>query len=306
METLIHQLNKLAEQKAQEYLQHDDLVALTITGSLARGMIWEGSDLDLWGFTQDGEDAFADGTVNDIYWEIDLKPVAWLQQQNNPAQWLYPPRLEQDEITPVEAFWGCRIVVDRHGALTEIKAAIDMCVQDQDWLRRRANHYLIYGRGCIDALQYVEPLQAIVTAREAATRYGVAAYWMRRGMLFSSGMRVPERLNEHPDIQALYCAIFGLGGKAAIDEFLANYRLLPERIRQQIQSDIDFEVIPAYRRGVYDGALRYIRENIAGDFEPAEVASVLGLDQDWEAHKKRILDQTNQLFDLIERVTILT
>ena len=77
------------------------MVALAITGSLARGTPWAGSDVDLWGFTESSDEAFEDGMVDDLYWEIDLRHVSWLDVDAD--DWLRPPALEADSITALEA-----------------------------------------------------------------------------------------------------------------------------------------------------------------------------------------------------------
>lgn len=187
---------KIATAKADEYAGRADVVAVAVTGSVARGKIWHGSDVDLWAFTaQDpGEEDFFDGMAGETYWEIDLKPVSWLTE-TTADEWLIPPPLYgHDGVTPVEALWGCIVHTDRVGTLTRVAAHVAEKMADHGWLQQRATNYLNYGLGALDALAEYPARSAILTARAIADKYAVAAHWMKQGVLLSSIMRLPERL----------------------------------------------------------------------------------------------------------------
>jgi hypothetical protein len=291
-------LLKLAHEKTREYAARPGVVAVAITGSLARGTTWAGSDVDLWGFMEGGDDAFEDGMVDDLYWEIDLRPVSWLDVNAN--DWLRPPSLDDESITALEALYGCQIVRDDTGALTRVRQLADGCMADSVWLNRRADYYLYYGLGALDALEHADSLTTIVRAREITIRYGVAVYWMRRGRLLSSGMRIAERLKNEPRIYELFHAIFGLGGQAALEQFLVDFESLPAHIWEAVRSDIEYEVMPMVRLGMYDGALVYMRQIIA-EHPLADVAPVLGLSDDVAAQKQTVLAQALELVALCGR-----
>ena len=291
-------LRQLARQKAQEYAQRDDLIAVAITGSVARGTTWAGSDVDLWAFTRHDDPDFEDGVENDLYWEIDIKPLAWLETA--PDVWLRPPALENnDGISPLEALWGCEIIKDEDGTLTRLKQTIDQHMADAAWLHRRAENYLTYGRGVLEGLFYADPLRAMVLAREVAVKYGVAAYWMKRGRLMSSGTRIPEQLADTPDIHYLFRLIYALNGKATLDEFFGNLTHLNPDIQKKIAPDLENEVKPAYRNGNYEGALVYMRQGLPRWFSPYEVLPILGIPVNQVEHRARLLPW---VWELLEKV----
>jgi hypothetical protein len=298
LQTRTERLLRLAREKAHEYAQRPGVMAIAITGSLARGTAWEGSDVDLWGFTEGDEEGFEDGMVDGLYWEIDLKPVSWLEVDDD--DWLRPPAIDGGEgITAVEALWGCAIVRDDDGTLTQVKTRVGTLVSDSVWLNRRADHFVHYGLGALDGLAYADPLTAIVKAREIIIRYGIAVYWMRRGKLLSSAMRIPERLKDEPKIYALFHAIFCLGGQEAMEQFLDAYRALPASIQDATRADIEYGVMAMMRIGVYDGALVYIRQ-IMAEHPLEDVMPVLGLSHDVEGQKRAILAQARELLELCD------
>jgi hypothetical protein len=298
LQTRTERLLRLAREKAHEYAQRPGMMAIAITGSLARGTAWEGSDVDLWGFTDGDEEGFEDSMVDGLYWEIDLEPVSWLEVKDD--DWLRPPALDGGEgITAVEALWGCEVVCDNDGTLTQVKERVDTLISDPAWLNRRADHFVQYGLGALDALAYADPLTAIVKAREIVIRYGIAVYWMRRGKLLSSGMRIPERLKDEPKIYALFHAIFRLGGQEAMEQFLDAYRALPASIQDATRADIEYEVMAMVRIGVYDGALVYVRQ-IMAEHPLHDVMPVLGLSHDVEGQKQAILAQARELLELCD------
>ena len=302
-------LRALAQQKASDYAARDDLAAVAITGSLARGWnqaaggTWAGSDVDLWAFAYDeNADAFYDGveetTAGTLYWEIDIAPLYQLQRDLDAETWLSPPGLVDDPITLVEALWGCQIIKDETGALYRIQQAIGTRVNDRHWLHQRAGRYLSYGRGVLEGLYYAPPLEAIVLAREVATRYGIAGYWMRSGALLTGVMRIPERLAHAPEIHRLYRELYGLRGEETWAEFLDNFRQLSSEIREAVQPDLEQEAHPVAEYGYYDGALRYMRALLPGQFSAEAVQPVLGLGENVEVRRRRVLRQAEALLAL--------
>lgn len=297
-------LRTLAERKQRDLLQDKSLIALALTGSLPRGTVWEGSDLDFWGFSADGEEDFRDGVEDGIYWEIDIAPAAALEIAIDDETWLNPPAFHDgDSISLLEALSGCEIIHDPTGQLARITAAIQSRLADPAWMRRRADRFLSYAAGALDALHFAPPISAILHAREAATNYAIAAYWMRQGSLLTSTIRIPERLAAAPEIQRLYCDIFALDGQAALDEFMRGFAGLPDDLREELHSDVYNEALPAAQRGAVDGALRYLRmmmmEQALEEGRLDEVTPCLGLDADLAAQQRRILAQCRQLLALV-------
>ncbi len=290
-------LEALAQQKAREYAERPATVAVAVTGSVARGMTWAGSDVDLWVFVE-GQAPFEDGVIDGIYWEADQVPAAWLDAWQDQEAWLQPPGLGERADRILEALWGCRVAYDPTGRLALLKQAVDARVADAAWLRRRAELFLAYGRGCLDALQYAPPLQAIVAARAVATDYGIAAYWMRQGCLLTSVCRIPELLEGAPRLQRLYCQVFGLRGRQGAEEFLRGYRELAPEIQRQTQSDLELEVLAVFERGCYDGGVRYMRQHLPQWHRPEEVSPALALEGDLEAQKERVLAQAREILSL--------
>ena len=290
------QREALALQRAQDYIGRPGTVAVAITGSVARGTVWEGSDIDLWVFVE-GPEAFEDGLLEGVYWEANIRPAAWLEGVD-PAHWLEPPPLSAGADGLFEALWGCRVVFDPAGRLAALREAVERCVADRAWLARRAERSLDYGRGCLDGLAHAGPLQAIVLARRVATEYGITAYWMGQGRLLSSGCRIPERLAEAPRLQALYREVFGLTGRAGAEAMLAALRTLPPVIQEHIRPDLEREVLPIWALGCYDGGVRYLRQELAEAFRPEEVAPALALEPDLEAQKARVLAQAREVLCL--------
>ncbi len=292
-------LEALALAKAQEVAARAGMVAVAITGSVARGTVWEGSDIDLWAFA-DGPEAFEDGVISGVYWEVDIRPASWLDLPTGGEQWLRPPALGERADGLFEALWGCRAVYDPSGRLARLKAAIDACVADRSWLKRRAALYLAYGRGYLDALRHAGPLEAIVEAREVATDYCLAACWMRQGRLLTSACRIPEQLVTAPQLHDIYCRVFGLHGREGAEEMLQALRGLPAEVQRRVQRDLELEVLPVFARGCYDGGVRYLRQGMARWFSPEVVAPVLALDADLEAQKERVLAGVAQILRLCE------
>ncbi len=290
------QLESLALQRAQDYIGRPGTVAVAITGSIARNTIWEGSDIDLWVF-HEGPEAFEDGLIEGIYWEADIRPAAWLEAPE-PERWLAPPSLHGRADGIFEALWGCRVLFDPTGRLAALQQAIDGHVADPEWLCRRAEGFLAYGRGCLDALVHAEPLHAIVLARYVATEYGITAYWMGQGRLLTSGCRVPERLERAPRLQALYREVFGLTGRAGAEEILAALRTLPAPIQEYVRSDVELEVLPIWQLGCYDGGVRYLRQGMPQWFPPEAVQPVRALEADLKAQKERVLAQAHEILAL--------
>lgn len=297
-------LRALAQRKQRDLLQDDSLIALALTGSLPRGAVWEGSDLDFWGFASNGEGGFRDSVEDGIYWEIDIAPAAALEIAIDDETWLNPPAFHgEDTISLLEALSDCEIIHDPTGQLTRVTAAIQSRLTDPTWMRRRADCFLSYASGALDALTFAPPIPAILYAREIATNYAVAAYWMRQGSLLTSVIRVPERLAAAPEIQHLYCAIFALNGQPALDEFMRRFADLPDDLRDDLHSDVYNEALPAAQRGAVDGALRYLRfmmmEQALEEGRLDDVQPCLGLDAATAAHQTRILDQCRQLLTLV-------
>jgi len=294
----------LARRKAAEFAARPELAAVALTSSVARGMTWAGSDVDLWGFAhpiagRDAEDGFEDGAEDGIYWEIDIKPLSWLPAEIGERAWLDPPALTDDEVSPLEALWGCRVIKDVDNRLLRVKQAVDTRVDDREWLNRRAELFLTYGRGCLDGLRHADAVYAIVLAREVATRYGIAAYWMRRGLLLTSVARVPEKLAHEPQIHALYCDIFGLRGRDGYDEYVAAYQQLPAHIRKQEQRSLEIELTAASKRELYDGLVRYFRQGLPDWYGIEAVRPILALEEDPQAQKGRVLEQVTRLLGLV-------
>ncbi len=294
-------LEALALAKGQEIARRPDIVAVAITGSIARGTVWEGSDIDLWAFAE-GPEAFEDGLMAGVYWEVDIRPASCLELPVSDERWLRPPRAGERADGLFEALWGCRVVHDPSSALARLKAAIDGRVADRRWLDRRAALYLAYGRGYLDALRQAEPLSAIAGAREVATDYGLAAYWMRQGRLLTSACRIPEQLMEAPRLHELYCRVFGLYGREGAEELLRGLQELPSQVQRRVQRDLELEVLPVLAHGCYDGGVRYLRQGMARWFRPEEVAPVLGLEADLAAQKERVLAEVGEILALCEGV----
>jgi hypothetical protein len=291
-------LEQIALDKAKFYSQLPDTVAVAITGSIGRGLTWAGSDVDLWVY-RDGERAFEDGWLHGVYWEADLESATLLDIQINEMTWLRPHPLNGDEISLLEALWGCRVFYDPTGKLAAIKQAIDSRVADKHWLQRRAELFITYGRGCLAGLQHADALNAILLARVIATDYGITAYWMRRGKLLTSVLRVPERLADEPELQRLYCEVFGLTGEAGADEFLENLKHLPIQIQDAIEGDVE-ECKPAIPLGYPDGVIRHLRQGAASWFNRLEVRPILALQDDLEAQKAEVLEKVGVILNLCE------
>ena len=300
-DALRDRLERLARRRAAHFAGRDDLAAVAITGSVARGRIWAGSDVDLWAFSRSGEQAFHDGVEDGIYWEIDIAPLSSLEIPIGPETGLHPPRVtDQDEISMVEALAGCEIVKDDTGALYRVQQVVNARVGDWRWLRRRAGRYRSYGRGFLEGLHYAPPIDAIVLAREAATRYGIAAYWMRAGTLLTSAMRIPEQLAHAPEIHRLYREIFSLNGEEGWEQFLQAYRALPISIQEATLADLQREALPTARRGYHDGALRYMRSVLGDRREVEALQPLLVPGGNLETRRRRILRQTEALLELCE------
>jgi hypothetical protein len=295
------ELTTLAQQKARDFVQQPHLAALTLTGSLPRGMVWEGSDLDMWGFSNNATSGFEDGVISGIYWEIDIVPLEWLRQSVDRDALLRPPSLvnDEDKVTPLEVLWGCRIVYDHEGTLTDVAEQIAALMADHAWLRLRADRFLSRGYDALDALTGTDALTTIIKARAIATAHGIAAYWMKRGQLLTSIRRVPERLADAPEIQAVYRDIYGLEGATSAREFQTRWKQLPTDIQRAANNDLHYEVLPMFRLGYYDGGLRYFLETLPEIFGAERVRPVLHLEQDLEAQQARLIKQTRHLLDLI-------
>lgn len=298
--TIEKRLKALMQQKAADFAQREEIRAVALTGSLARGRVWEGSDLDFWGFWNRDDDAFEDGVTDGIYWEIDIQPLDWLRGWDE-ARLSQPPPFDQQEfgVTPLEALWGAQVQFDHDGTLTEVVALVRRLMDDKAWLRQRGENYLRYGLEYLPTLEAKDTAQAILDARRIAIVYGISAYWMKRGELLSSAIRIPERLHEHPQIQALLKQIFSLNGQAGWDAFYAAYQALPQSIRDEAGPDIEREILPAVRLGMADGGLCHFRFIADGWLPLADVWPVMGFEAGLDAQKQRVLSQTRQLLELI-------
>jgi hypothetical protein len=288
----------LAEKKASEYAERQESVAVAIIGSVARGDTWEGSDIDLWVFAE-GRERFEDGLVDDVYWEADIHPASDLDCTLDDKSWLKPPSLNEDAARLTEVLWGCKVMLDTENKLTSLKEAIDSRVANQELMNRRVMMYLEYGGVCLTGLEFAEPVYAIVNARAVATDYGIASYWMKQGQLLSSMMRVPERLESMPEIQRLYREVFSLRGKAGAEEFLRRAENLPSQVYEHIKRDLELE----FDMRSPDGSVRHFRQMMAaGGFNLEDILPVLGLEDDLEAQKARVLEQTRQILDLVSQL----
>lgn len=300
MTTVEARISALMRQKVADFAQREEIRAVALTGSLARGRVWEGSDLDFWGFWDKDEDAFEDGMADGIYWEIDIQPLDWLRGWDE-QRFIQPPLFDQEEfgVTPLEALWGAQVQFDHEGTLTEVVALVKRLMDDKAWLRQRGANYVRYGLEYLPALEAKDTAQAILDARRMAIVYGINAYWMKRGELLSSVIRIPERLHEHPEIQALLKQIFSLNGQAGWDEFYAAYQALPQSIHDEADPDIEREILPAVRLGMADGGLCHFRFIADGWLPLDEVWPVMGFEPDLDAQKQRVLEQTRQILELI-------
>jgi hypothetical protein len=293
----------LARLKAAEFAARDDLLACALTGSLARGRVWAGSDLDFVAIHAGPDDTFEDGMAGDIYWEVDVLPLDWLDALDADAL-LQPPPFGPDVFgdTPLEVLWGAQVLFDRRGALTAAVERAAALARDHGWLRERARRTLSAGLRALDSQHAEPPRRAIVNARRIAVAYGVTAYWMLRGELMSSAIRIPERLADHPAIQQALRAVFGLGGRPAWDAFFAAYRAMPAEIREEADPDMFREILPAVELGMADGGLCHFRLMADGWLPPETVAPLMGFEPDEQAQKARVLDQTRVCLDQIARL----
>ena len=300
---LTGRLHALANRKHAQFATRPDLVACALTGSLARGRGWAGSDLDFSGFHAGPEDEFEDGVEDGIYWELDVRPLAWLDGLT--ADGLIQPPAFSAEVfgdTSLEVLWGAQVLFDRHGALTDAVETALRLSSDRAWLRERAANTLRYARFCLDQRQAAPPRRAILDARRIAVAYGVTSYWMQRGELMSSAIRIPERLRDHPDIQRLFQGIFNLGGQSAWDSFFAAYQAMPPGIRREADPDVFREILPAVELGMADGGLCHFRFLAEGWLPLDQIEPLMGFEPDEESQKMRVLGQAYELLDRIERV----
>lgn len=296
-------LRDLARRKQADFLQRGDLIALALTGSLPRRLVWEGSDLDFWGFSTSEDDEFLDGVIDDLYWEIDIAPASVLDLDIDTETWLNPPHYRSgDEVGLLEALSGCEILHDPTGKLKRVTTAIEERLADRAWLRERATRYLHHASAALDELASAPPIEAILYAREIASNYIVAAYWMQQGQLLTSVIRLPERLPA--DLRRLYCDIWALNGQAALDEFMQNYAQLPDAIREDSHSDVYNEALPAAQIGAVDGAMRYLRFTmmIQGIEEGHldDVLPCLGLEADVAAQQQRVIRQCREMMEILQ------
>lgn len=293
-------LHNLIALKRAEFEARPDLSACALTGSVARGRVWDGSDLDFWAFWEQHEDDFEDGAVDGIYWEVDIQPLDWLRRWTA-EQSIQPPPFSADEfgVTPLEALWGARVLFDREGTLTRVVKQVDELMNDSDWLRRRAQNYLRYGLDCLAAVPAQDPARAILDARRIAIVYGISAYWMLRGQLLSSVIRIPERLDEMPAAQRLLRSIFSLNGAAGWEQFYRAYLTLPTDIRAETDPDMEREILPAVRLGMADGGLCHFRFIADGWLPLDEVWHVMGFEDDMGAQCRRVLREARDLLAAI-------
>lgn len=298
---LTERLEVLARKKHAEFAARPELVACALTGSLPRGRVWPGSDLDFHGYWAQAEDEFEDGVEDGIYWEINIDPLDALTVEAVELVQAPPFSNEQFGDTILEVLWGARVLFDRDGRLEAAVAEVKRLSEDRAWLRERAANYLRHGLECLDALADADPQQAILDARRMSIVYGVNAYWNARGELFSSAIRIPERLGEHPEIQSLFRAIWNLGGQRGWDTFYATYQTMPAEIREEADPDVLREILPAVQLGMADGGLCHFRFIAEGWLPLDTVAPLMGFEADMAAQKARVLDQARTLLHRISQ-----
>lgn len=293
---MLERFEKLAQTKQAEFAARGTLLACALTGSLPRGRVWAGSDLDFWGFWESPDEAFEDGVEDGIYWEINTAPIDWLSSIDERAS-LQPPEFSPDTFgdTPLEVLWGARVLFDQDGRLERAVAEVKRLTDNRAWLRQRAENYVRYGLTCLEGLNDAPPLQAVLGARRIAIVYGINPYWMQRGELLSSVIRIPERLADHPEIQRLFRAIFNLNGQRGWDDFYAAYQTMPPDIREEADPDVLREILPAVQLGMADGGLCHFRFIAEGWLPLETVAPLMGFEADAAAQQARVLDQTRAL-----------
>ncbi len=299
--TLVDRLETLARLKHIEFAARPELTACALTGSLPRGRVWPGSDLDFHAYWAQEDDEFEDGVEDGIYWEIDIDSLEALEVDADDLIEAPPFSNEQFGDTILEVLWGARVLFDRDGRLEQAVAEVKRLSDDREWLRERAANYLRYGLECLDELADADPQQAILDARRIAIVYGVNAYWNRRGELFSSAIRIPERLGDHPEIQNLFRGIWNLDGQRGWDTFYAKYQTMPAEIREEADPDVLREILPAVQLGIADGGLCHFRFIAEGWLPLDVVAPLLGFEADLAAQKARVLDQTRAMLHSISR-----
>lgn len=300
---MIERLQDLAHRKSAEFAARSDLIACALTGSLPRGRVWAGSDLDFYGFWHDSEDDFEDGVTDGIYWEINLEPLTWLASIDAVGL-LQPPPFSNEEFgdSPLEILWGAQVLFDQDGALKQAVTEVKRLTDDRAWLRQRAQNYLHYGQRCLADLVTADPIRAILDARRIAIVYGVNPYWMQRGELLSSAIRIPERLADHPSIQTLFRGIFNLEGPAGWERFWVDYLAMPAEIREEGDPDVFREIQPAVQLGMADGGLCHFRFMAEGWLPLEVIDSLMGFESDRVAQKARVLDQTAALLEQISAI----
>lgn len=298
---LVDRLEALARAKHTEFAACAELVACALTGSLPRGRVWAGSDLDFYGFWMRDDSDFEDGVADGVYWEINVEPLRRLYAIDE-ATLIQPPEFSPDEFgdTLLEILWGARALFDHDGALRRAVALVQRLTADKAWLRQRAENYVRYGQTCLGALAGAEPTRAILDARRIAIVYGVNPYWMKRGELLSSVIRIPERLGDSPDLQSLFRGIFNLDGQRGWEAFYAAYQTFPPDIRQEADPDVLREILPAVQLGMADGGVCHFRFIAEGWLPLDQIEAVMGFEPDREAQKARVLRQTRDLLSLVE------
>ncbi|MFN8377838.1 MAG: hypothetical protein U0452_04130 [Anaerolineae bacterium] len=296
-------MHALARRKHAQFAARPELLACALTGSLARGRVWAGSDLDFIGIQAGPDDAFEDGVEDEIYWEMDVLPLDWLDGLSAEAL-IHPPGFSAEvfDDSPLEVLWGAQVLFDRHGALTQAVETACQLSRDAEWLRERAANYLAYAQACLDERRTASPRRTILDARRIAVAYGVTAYWMQRGELMSSAIRIPERLSDHPAIHRLFRGIFNLGGQPAWDTFFAAYLTMPSAFREEADPDVFREILPAVGLGMADGGLCHFRLIADGWLPLDEIGPLMGFEPDEESQKARVIGQTRELLEQIARM----
>jgi hypothetical protein len=281
------ELHAWADGVLQSFVARDDVRGVALGGSLARGMEWKHSDIEMAVLV---EQRLADLGYFNIYDGRGVEVFQFVEAEL--ADWL--AKAEQDPLTvanwPIQMY-KCRIISDPTGLLTRFKTRFDAILFEPAVVAAKRDKELVaFDREFAVAradLDEGKPLTALAQLRFAFNELILAFYWLH-GILPRSQNRTDSRLRTHcrrlnrMDFYELFVDVYDLhmpAGRA-------------RRLLAECRGEVD-DIVSGFGPKAPD----FFRYAVDGEFRWGETKGILAVHRLYVPWALRRFKQQEGIFD---------
>jgi predicted nucleotidyltransferase len=213
---ILNKLRGLAQKYSNILAKRDGVLGIVISGSLARGNVWEGSDVDLhvlW--DSEGQESYVEGMFTSftddfvLRWDEDMLINIHDEYVGDVESIIGDVnRLCGSELP--DQVYGCEVVFDPHGMWTRYKSVIDSIRFEPEFIAKKVDFHIQQALTLISkaekSLALEDYASAVFHAQRAAIEVAFGAT-VECGGLIRSAQRFPENLKalaEKHGLEGLY------------------------------------------------------------------------------------------------------